>query len=418
MTYWRLFLFAFLATISIARAQEAAQPRVNGGESLNKPAMAKHAPPACSDPKPDCAMTIYPAFDKKGLLWVAYSVGKTLYVASSQDQAKTFSAPTTIITLSDGIIDAHGDARPKIIPLNDNSLLVSYTTRPDKMMIGTIFTAKSSDNGKKFSTPQPMLTSGGQRFDSYVVTPKGRIFAGWLDKTHAAQAKAEGKEFAGSGVAFAWSDDGGMTFKGKNILMDHACECCRMSAALGRDGLPVFAWRQIFEGEIRDHYAAKLSANGAKLIGGRVSNDDWAINSCPHQGPALAVDTKGAWHIAWFTKGKNRQGLFYAFSRDEGKTFSTPEKIGDDAHAPAFATLLATKKGLYRAWKEFDGAQTIIPIQQSNDGGKSWSAPQILASTTEASDHPILVSSKGDVFLSWGTHKEGYRLIPLRIAKK
>ncbi|NBT96733.1 MAG: exo-alpha-sialidase [Methylocystaceae bacterium] len=418
MTYWRLFLFALLATFSTARAQEATQPGVTGGESLNKPSMAKHPPPACSDPKPDCAMTIYPAFDKKGLLWVAYSVGKTLYVASSQDQGKTFSSPTTIITLSDGIIDAHGDARPKIIPLNDNSLLVSYTTRPDKMMIGTIFTAKSSDNGKNFSTPQPMLTSGGQRFDSYVVTSKGRIFAGWLDKTHAAQAKAEGKEFAGSGVAFAWSDDGGMTFKGKNILMDHACECCRISAALGRDGLPVFAWRQIFEGEIRDHYAAKLSANGAKLIGGRVSNDDWAINSCPHQGPALAVDTKGVWHIAWFTKGKNRQGLFYAFSRDEGKTFSTPEKIGDDAHAPAFATLLATKKGLYRAWKEFDGAQTTIPIQQSRDGGKSWSAPQILASTTEASDHPILVALKGDVFLSWGTHKEGYRLIPLNLAKK
>ena len=108
--------------------------------------------------------------------------------------------------------------------------------------------------------------------------------------------------------------------------MDHACECCRMSAALGRDGLPVFAWRQIFEGEIRDHYAAKLSFKGDKLTGGRVSNDNWAINSCPHQGPALAVDAKGLWHITWFTKGKNRQGLFYAFSRDEGKNFSTPEK--------------------------------------------------------------------------------------------
>jgi len=417
MKCWPLFLIALLATFSIAKAQEATQPSGQAGESLNKTPVAKHAPPACSDPKPDCAMTIYPAFDKKGRLWVAYAVGKTLYVASSQDQGKSFSAPSTIITLSEGVIDSHGDARPKIIPLADNSLLVSYTTRPDKMMIGTIFTAKSSDNGKSFSSPQPMLTSGGQRFDAYVVTPKGRIFAGWLDKTHAAQAKAEGREFAGSGVAFAWSDDSGATFKGKNILMDHACECCRMSAALGRDGLPVFAWRQIFEGEIRDHYAAKLSFKGDKLIGGRVSNDDWAINSCPHQGPALAVDAKGLWHITWFTKGKNRQGLFYAFSRDEGKTFSTPEKIGDDTRAPAFATLLASKTGLYRAWKEFDGAQTTVPMQQSNDGGKNWSAPRILASTTETSDHPILVAFKETIFLSWGTHKEGYRLIPLNLAK-
>ena len=70
MTYWRLVLFALLATASSARAQESLQPSVNGAEGVNKPPMAKHAPPACSDPKPDCAMTIYPAFDKKGLLWI------------------------------------------------------------------------------------------------------------------------------------------------------------------------------------------------------------------------------------------------------------------------------------------------------------------------------------------------------------
>ena len=35
------------------------------------------------------------------------------------------------------------------------------------------------------------------------------------------------------------------------------------------------------------------SADGATLTGGRVSNDDWAINSCPHHGPGLAVDANG-----------------------------------------------------------------------------------------------------------------------------
>jgi hypothetical protein len=373
----------------------------------------QHAAPACSDLRPDCAMTVNPAFDRKGRLWVAFAIGKSVHVASSTDGGKTFSAPATVANIGDGVIDSHGDARPKIVPLDDGTLLVSYTTRPDKQMIGTIFTARSTDGGKTFSAPQPMLTEGGQRFETFVVAPKGRIYAGWLDKSNLMKAKAEGRAFEGSGVAFAWSDDKGATFQGKKIAMDHACECCRMSSAIDRDGLPVFVWRQVFDGNIRDHYAAKLSADGAALTGGRVSDDNWEITSCPHHGPGLATDAAGGWHIVWFTKGKARQGLFYAYSRDGGKSFSTPEKLGDDARAPGHPALLAAKGRLYRVWKEFDGTTTTIPMQLSRDGGKSWSAPRVIAQTADASDHPELVANKSAAYLSWVTHKEGYRLLPL-----
>lgn len=376
-------------------------------------AASHHVAPACADPRPACAMTVNPAFDRKGTLWVAYSVGKSVYAAYSSDGGKSFSDPVTVAAITDGVIDAHGDARPKIVPLANGDVLVSYATRPDKQMIGTIFTARSTDGGKTFPAPQPMLTEGGQRFETFVVNPKGRIYAGWLDKTHALKAKAEGKEFEGSGVAFAVSDDHGATFKGKNILLDHACECCRMSSALDRDGQPVFAWRQISEGGVRDHYAAKLSAEGAGLSGGRVSDDDWAINSCPHHGPGLAVDANGVWHVTWFTKGKKRQGLFYASSADGGKNFSSPEKFGDDAKAPGHPVVVATKGRLYRVWKEFDGTTTSIPMQMSRDGGKSWSLPKVIAETADASDHPELVADRKTAYLSWVTHKEGYRLLPL-----
>ncbi len=404
---------ALLLTAAAASAEEHAGPMTVNAESAAKPAM-KHAAPACADARPDCAMTVSATFDGKGRLWVAFSVGKTVYVADSINGGKSFARPVTIAIVAEtDVIDSHGDARPKIVALNDGGLLVTYTTRPDKQMIGTIFTSRSTDGGKSFSPPQAMLTEGGQRFDAWAVSPKGRIYAGWLDKTHAQKAKAEGREFAGSGVAFGWSDDGGATFKGRSILMDHACECCKMSAALDRDGLPVFAWRQVFDGGIRDHYAAKLSADGTTLAGGRVSDDHWAINSCPHQGPALAIDGAGVWHVAWFTKGQNRQGLFYAASRDGGRSFSTPEKIGDDAHAPAFVALISAKDRLYRVWKEFDGNTTSIPMQMSRDGGKTWSAPRVLATTADASDSPQLVANKNVGYLSWVSHKEGYRLIPL-----
>jgi DNA-binding IclR family transcriptional regulator len=49
----------------------------------------------------------------------------------------------------------------------------------------------------------------------------------------------------------------------------------------------------------------------------------------------------------------------------------------------------------------------------SVDDGASWSAPVELASTADASDHPLLASAGGRSFLSWMTRAEGYRLLPL-----
>ena len=49
----------------------------------------------------------------------------------------------------------------------------------------------------------------------------------------------------------------------------------------------------------------------------------------------------------------------------------------------------------------------------SPDDGKTWSAPAELATTADASDHPLLVSNGAHAFLSWMTRAEGYRLLPL-----
>ncbi|WP_159728824.1 sialidase family protein [Methylosinus sp. Ce-a6] len=399
-----LALLALFAASS-ALAQETGGRAEKGGH------MGHAAEPACAEPLPECAVTATPAFGADGRLWLTYSVAGTIYGATSSDNGGSF-APPFVIAAPVGTLDDNGEARPKIVALADGTLIASFTTRPEKSHDGTVFVTRSTDGGKSFAAPQPLVDDKGQRFETFVIGPKGRIYAAWLDKRDAAKAKAAGEAFEGSGIAVAWSDDGGRSFAGKSILLDHSCECCRIGAALDRDGRPVFAWRHVFENNRRDHMAAKLSPDGKTLVGARVSLDDWAT-SCPHQGPALAIDAAGRWHVAWFTRGKTRQGLFYARSADGGKSFSTPERIGDAERAPQRPQLLAAGDRLYRAWKEFDGKVTTILVQSSRDGGESFDAPRILAQTAEASDHPLLVESKGVAYLSWLTHEEGYRLIPL-----
>jgi hypothetical protein len=52
----------------------------------------------------------------------------------------------------------------------------------------------------------------------------------------------------------------------------------------------------------------------------------------------------------------------------------------------------------------------------SPDRGKTWSVPRVLAQTSDASDHPLLISNGRSVFLSWMTRADGYRLLPVEDA--
>jgi len=68
---------------------------------------------------------------------------------------------------------------------------------------------------------------------------------------------------------------------------------------------------------------------------------------------------------------------------------------------------------LLLAWKEFTGEQTVVQLIESNDDGRSWSEPAIIASTSRDSDHPFLVKFADQAYLSWHSADEGLRVLPV-----
>ncbi|MBI1981763.1 MAG: exo-alpha-sialidase, partial [Methylocystis sp.] len=109
-------LLAVCVPVAALAAQDAPAPAPSSADKTGSPPAhaMNHPAPACAEAKVDCAATAVPAFARDGRLWVAFSVGKTVYAATSSDNGKSFSAPTAIAAVGDGVIDAHGDARPKI----------------------------------------------------------------------------------------------------------------------------------------------------------------------------------------------------------------------------------------------------------------------------------------------------------------
>jgi hypothetical protein len=179
----------------------------------------------------------------------------------------------------------------------------------------------------------------------------------------------------------------------------------------------VIAFRNVFGGTVRDHAVMTFLDPQTPGPIHRISVDDWKTDVCPHHGPSLAISADGTYHVTWFTDGLARKGLFYARSSDGGATFSEPMPVGRPDHNPAHPYLIATKGALWLVWKEFDGDKTTVFAMTSRDDGRTWSAPKIAAETSDASDHPLLVTRGERVFLSWQTQAEGYRFMALEDAR-
>lgn len=369
----------------------------------------------CADLSLACAATVSPAFAPDGTLWIAAQVDNRIFVAKSTDHGRSFSQPV-VITPDSVTLDRGADARPKILIDRAGRIIVAYATVRDKNFNGEVFYTRSADGGKTFATPQPITAdAASQRFAAIAIDPDGSIFAAWIDKRNRVAAMPKGENYAGAGLAFAWSRDHAASFTEASIALDHTCECCRLGVAFAAHGRPVVLFRNLFGPSVRDH--AIMTFDGPNRPGRvyRVSDDDWAIDACPHHGPSLAVG-RGIYHAAWFTNGRVRKGVFYARSADGGKSFSPPMPIGTPDHAPGRPNLLHASGRLWLAWKEFDGNMTTVRVMVSRDNGQHWGPAKAIATTSEDSDHPILLRRGRYAFLSWQTQNEGYRLFKLESA--
>lgn len=352
-------------------------------------------------------------FDQRGNLWVASVQQGYLQLVHSTDGGKSYSAPMRVNSEAEAIA-ADGENRPKIAVAADGTLYLSWTRlAAEKPFSGDIRFSRSSDGGKTFSPPLTVNDNReviSHRFDVMGVTPRGELYIAWLDKRDQSAAQRAGQEYAGAAVYYAVSRDGGGQFEKNVKVADNSCECCRVAMAMDRDGVPVVLWRHVYDGNVRDHALRRLDGQSPAR---RASHEGWRIDACPHHGPALAIGSDGTYHQVWFSGAAPRSGLFYAHSADQGSSFSAPLGFGNEAAQAGHADILSRANSLFIVWKEFDGSATTIRMMRSDDNGQSWQAPQGVATTASASDHPLLVADRHRVYLSWNSAQEGYRLIAL-----
>ncbi|QWD71883.1 exo-alpha-sialidase [Polynucleobacter sp. UB-Raua-W9] len=358
----------------------------------------------------DCANAATPYFSDDGNLLLAWTANGVVSLGQSSDLGKTLTS-TVKIAEHGKSLDIGSDARPQIVADKQNNVFLAYAFFKDANWNAQINAARSTDGGKTFTAPEPLVQDGSsQRFPSVLMRADDSIFISWIDKRLVAAAKQGGSKRLGGSIAYSFSSDSGKTFEAEKFANENSCECCRIGGALDAQNQPVIVYRAIFPGGIRDHASQVISAKGAGPIR-RVADDDWKTDACPHQGPSIAVSGSGKFHVAWYTQGTKRAGVFYANSSNQGISYSKSVKIGSEGANVSRPYLFALGQQVWLAWKEFDGAHSLIYIKQSTDDGKTWNTPQMISKTNGYSDHPLLISQGDTVFLSWLTRIDGYQLI-------
>ena len=311
----------------------------------------------------------------------------------------TGALPTVTVRDPAGPIEAHGEAPPQLAADRDGGISILYTVGKEvpgeRFPKSALRFIRSTDQGRHWSEPRTVNDGtefGSHNFHALTAAPDGSLLATWLDARR-------GK----SGVWMSRSTDGGRTWEANRpIYSDPTCPCCRTSVAVAGDGSIYVAWRAILPGDVRDVVVTRSSDGGASWAAPvRVRADDWVYPGCPHAGPSLEVDAKGAVHVAWWTGKEGEAGVYYARSTDGAKTFAA-QSIATGARArPAHVQLAVSGEKVYLAWDDGLGTIPRVLLRRSIDEGASFGKETLLSDPEVAASFPVLAVHHDSVAVAW-----------------
>jgi hypothetical protein len=243
-----------------------------------------------------------------------------------------WSAPQTIIERKDLFVN-WADF-PSVVMLSDGRLLAHWLQRNGSGRYAyEVRLSESRDNGATWSASTTPHTAGIPAEHGFVsILPttdaNARIFFldGGAGLAGAPPAPAGHEEHAGPPMHLSTNAWTGMSEATKVVLDTRVCDCCQTASAMTSQG-PVMIYRDRSEAEIRDISIIR-EVDGTWTEPTRVHPDDWTVNYCPVNGPAIVADGDFV-AVSWFTGARDTAKVQVAFSTDAGATFGTPTRVDE-----------------------------------------------------------------------------------------
>src|SRR5690606_16257268 len=331
-----------------------------------------------------------------------------------------WSAPRTVATAADFVVN-WADF-PSVVPVTSEVWIAHWLrAAPESFAAYDIAYATSADGGNSFVEHGLLNEDGALTEHGFVsLFPwDGGIGAVWLDGRRLAELFESG-DFdpegppVGMSLRFARiAYDGTVETRGE--IDELVCDCCPTGAALaGSD--PVIIYRDRSPDEIRD-IAVRRHEGGAWSAPIVLGPDNWRIEGCPVNGPAVAAqdDTVVA---AWFTAPEGRPRARTARSSDAGKTCAEAVDIdGDGAFGYVDVEMLPGGDAIVSWWRRHGDDRGRIELAIRRVGADGRLGPPQAVTTADVAqplDMPQLEISGDSAVLAW-TDPNSERVRTIRV---
>jgi len=215
----------------------------------------------------------------------------------------------------------------------------------------------SRDNGKTWSkpiVPHRDRSANQHGFVSLVAAGPSQLGAVWLD------GKKIKDETGDMALIYTTIDLDGKLGK-ETVLDGRVCECCQTSAAVTPEGI-IVAYRDRSDQEIRDISTTRL-VKDSWTVPEPVSVDNWKIDGCPVNGPAVSTSGNNA-AVAWFTAPNDVSTVNVSLSTDGGKTFGAPIRVDGGSPIGRVGVTALESGGAIVSWLEKAESGTQVRLRQ------------------------------------------------------
>jgi hypothetical protein len=330
------------------------------------------------------------------LSWVELNVD-TATLKFAERTADGWSPARTVASGSDWFL-TYADT-PAVVRLSDGTLVTNLQKTTDADVEAyDLQLLTSKDDGKTWSAPFMPHHDGTKTqhgFASMVEMPDGGLGIAWLDGRDAASPNAEeGGEMAVRFATFdkAWKQTG------DTVVNARVCECCPTTTVVTPDGV-LTAFRDRTKDEVRDIHVSRLE-NGKWTDATAVHDDNWTIQACPVNGPALSARGRDV-AVAWFTAQNDLGQTWAAFSNDSGRTWGAPVRLDDGNALGRVDVEMLEDGGAVATWIEFANKQSQVRLRRVDPSGGRSSSITVAAGGSVGNGYPRLARQGTELLIAW-----------------
>lgn len=314
-----------------------------------------------------------------------------------------WSTPRTVT--ADPMLLVNGADVPHLLTLSDGTLVVSYGLRSGPGEASTIQIVTSRDDGATWSaplTPHRDAARAEHGFVSLFPDPVDGFWATWLDGRHHTGEHgghdATGHPPGGGATELRAARWRGGVFGPEVILDPRTCDCCPTAAARTLEGVAV-AWRDRSDGGVRDISVVRYE-RGLWGQPFQVRRDDWKIDACPVNGPALAARDR-LLAMAWFTDARETPEVFVALSDSSAFGLSRIVRLDDGNPLGRPAVEWLPDDAAVVVWVETVGGVNELLARRATLGGETSATRALVKPTGALVGFPRLALFNDRLWLAW-----------------